>query len=129
LACEAAKVSRKTVYRHRLNDPAFAAEWDEAQEEACELSEAIGIQRARERSDLLLMFFLKAQKPEVYREHTADIVKALRDVEKRLARLEGPIGDGTGQAPAGGVSAPAAPGNAGPAQPPTGAGETVPPVA
>jgi hypothetical protein len=35
------------------------------------------------------MFFLKAQRPEIYCEHIADLVRVLRQIEKRLTNLEG----------------------------------------
>lgn len=89
-ACKKAKVSRQTVYLYKREDPAFAAAWDEAEAIYVELLEAEADRRAakgtlkpvfykgakvgtvREYSDTLLMFRLKALRPDKYRER-ADV--------------------------------------------------------
>ena len=63
-----AGINRATAYRHRDALPEFAAQWDEAKESSIELLEAEAWNRARKKSDLLIMFLLKANKPEKYRE-------------------------------------------------------------
>lgn len=63
-----AGISHTHVYRERRNDPEFAARWDAALASSIEGVEAEAKRRAMQGSDLLLMFFLKAKKPEVYRE-------------------------------------------------------------
>ncbi|MEN6583039.1 MAG: terminase [Armatimonadota bacterium] len=86
-ACKAARISRQTVYEHRKNDPEFAAAWNEAIDLAVEAMEAEAHRRAvqgtlkpvfyqgekcgqiREYSDTLLIFMLKAHKPEKYRDN------------------------------------------------------------
>lgn len=88
-ACQRAKVSRSWAYAQRTDDPEFAAAWDEALEMA--LDKAVGeayrrgvegvitkikytpdgskvVERTREYSDTLLMFLLKAHRPEKYKE-------------------------------------------------------------
>jgi len=67
-ACRAAGIDRKTAYRHRARNAAFAQEWDAALKEAAEILEAVAWQRAKEKSDVLLIFLLKALMPEKYRE-------------------------------------------------------------
>jgi hypothetical protein len=67
-ACRAAGVDRATAYRHRERNAAFAQEWAQALQEAGEVLEAVAWQRAKEKSDLLLIFLLKALNPEKYRE-------------------------------------------------------------
>ena len=67
-ACRAAGIDRTTAYRHRARNAAFAEEWDSALKEAGEILEAVAWQRAKEKSDLLLIFLLKALMPEKYRE-------------------------------------------------------------
>lgn len=67
-AARVAAVDRSTAYRHRDELPDFRAQWDDAIREAVELLEAEGWQRARKTSDTLLIFLLKAHKPEMYRE-------------------------------------------------------------
>ncbi|XQZ98837.1 hypothetical protein ACOZ4Y_02590 [Komagataeibacter rhaeticus] len=90
-----ALVERKTVYRWREADPAFAAAWDDAIDEATDMLEAEARRRAvegdeeyvvsmgqlvkdptdpskylttRKRSDGLMTLLLKAHRPEKYRE-------------------------------------------------------------
>jgi hypothetical protein len=81
-----AGVGRRTAYRHRVADPVFAEAWADATEAACDLMEEEARRRAvegvvrpvfhdgkqvgtvRERSDVLLIFLLKANRPEKYRD-------------------------------------------------------------
>jgi hypothetical protein len=66
-ACDAADVSRQTVYRWRREDEGFAAAWAEAIDSAVERLEEVVYSRATEKSDLLAMFWLKAHK-RMYRD-------------------------------------------------------------
>ncbi len=68
-AADAAGITRATAYAHRKRDEEFARAWDEAEDHSTEALEKEGIRRALETSDLLLMFFLKARRPHVYREN------------------------------------------------------------
>jgi hypothetical protein len=86
LACKAAGIARQTAYRHRQEDPEFAAQWDASKAVAIELLEDEAFRRAyegtekpvyqrgvlvggiQEYSDTLLIFLLKAHKPDKYRE-------------------------------------------------------------
>lgn len=65
-AATAAGVSRQTVYEWRDRDPDFAREWDDAIADATEALEAAARARALSGSDKLLMFLLKAQRPDKY---------------------------------------------------------------
>lgn len=67
-ACHAAGIDRPKAYDHRDRDPAFAAAWATALEDACDTLEAMARKRAMDSSDLLLIFLLKAHRPAVYRE-------------------------------------------------------------
>lgn len=70
-ACQAAGKNRAAVYRVRKEDPEFAARWKDALDDACDVLEAVARQRATapaKASDLLLIFLLKAHRPDVYRE-------------------------------------------------------------
>jgi hypothetical protein len=67
-ACKAVGISRDTFYRRRDSDKAFAEELIEAREDAIEALEFEARRRAMDRSDLLLMFLLKAHRPELYRD-------------------------------------------------------------
>jgi hypothetical protein len=92
-ACEVADVGRRTVYDRRQRDEDFAIAWHEVEERTTEILEreafrraAAGVQRPvlhkgeqvtidgeplweREFSDTLLIFLLKARRPEIYREN------------------------------------------------------------
>ncbi len=67
-ACQAAGIDRKTAYNWRDRDNEFRRAWEEALEDACDILEAEAWQRARGKSDLLLIFLLKAHRPSKYRE-------------------------------------------------------------
>jgi hypothetical protein len=67
-ACEVAGVARQVVYRWRERDETFAEAWVEAKAEAIEVLEHEAHRRAMNSSDTLMIFLLKAAKPEVYRE-------------------------------------------------------------
>lgn len=67
-ACEKAGIARKTAYDHKDRSPEFAAQWDEAIQEACDILEAAAFRRATASSDTLLIFLLKANRPAKYRE-------------------------------------------------------------
>lgn len=85
-AARAAGITRQAAYAKRETDPQFAAEWDDAIRSAIDNAEGEMYRRAvdgtlkpiyqggarvgsvREYSDTLLIFMLKAHKPEVYRE-------------------------------------------------------------
>lgn len=86
-ACSFARVPRRTAYDRRERELDFAAVWDEAIETAVEVLELEARRRAlegtdrpvfhkgkkcgavREFSDTLMIFLLKAHKPERYREN------------------------------------------------------------
>lgn len=86
-ACEVAKVSRANVYEERQRNEKFAEAWDEIEERTTQEMEREAFRRAvegfdkpvyqgkelvghiRQYSDTLLIFMLKARRPEVYREH------------------------------------------------------------
>jgi AcrR family transcriptional regulator len=67
-AARKAGVSKSTVYEHRERFPEFAEQWDLALDEAVEDLEVECRRRARDYSDLLLIFLLKAHRPQKYRE-------------------------------------------------------------
>jgi hypothetical protein len=87
-ACKKAKIGRTTAYKTRDEDAAFAADWDMALEAAADVMEEEAHRRAvtgtlkpvyqggkkvgsiREYSDTLLIFRLKAARPEKYRERS-----------------------------------------------------------
>jgi hypothetical protein len=67
-SAEAAGVTRQACYARRDTDPAFAAGWASAMEDAADVLEEIAWDRGRKQSDLLLIFLLRGLKPEKYRE-------------------------------------------------------------
>lgn len=87
-ACKSAKCSRVQVYAWLKDDPEFAKQFDEAQQEAMEHLEEEARRRAvtgtlkpvfylgsqcgqiREYSDTLLIFLMKAGNPQKYRENS-----------------------------------------------------------
>ena len=94
-ACRAVGISRSTVYDRRDGDQAFAALMASALEDAIDDLEEEARQRARDGSDVLLMFLLKAHRPEKYRErhevkHQGEIrhtVRAEDMTDDELARI------------------------------------------
>lgn len=68
-ACIAAGVSRAHFYKTRVKDEVFAAAYEDLLERDTELLERIATRRAAEGSDTLMIFLLKARRPEVYREN------------------------------------------------------------
>jgi hypothetical protein len=84
-ATKAAKIDRSTPRKRALTDPIFAERWKEAKEEAIDALEAAARRRAVKASDVLLIFLLKHQRPEVYNppdkhEHGSDPDRPLRVV-------------------------------------------------
>lgn len=67
-AARAARIGRRTAYDWRNDDPAFAADWDEAEEEAVDALEKVARDRAIDGSDRMLEILLKAHRPEKYVE-------------------------------------------------------------
>jgi AcrR family transcriptional regulator len=70
-AAKAAGASRTTVYRWRDEDKSFAEAWDSAREEGLDLLEDRALRLAHQGSERLIMFILKAGRPEKYKERVA----------------------------------------------------------
>ncbi len=104
-ACEAVAVSKQTVYNWRNADTTFAADWDRAVDLATEDLEKEVRRRAlhgveepvfyqgkicgtvQKYSDSLLMFAIKARKPEYRDKITVDVKQLDSDIERELAIL------------------------------------------
>ena len=87
-ACEAADIERSTAYRRKDDYPEFKALWEEAEKKAADFLESTAWKRATEGtekpvwykgeqvgteleySDTLLIFLLKGNKPEKFKERT-----------------------------------------------------------
>lgn len=72
-AAKTAQISRWTVYNERAIDPIFAQEWEAALNLGVEALEDAAKVRAFQGSDTLLIFLLKANRPDKYRETTRSI--------------------------------------------------------
>ena len=71
LSCTAAGVPRRTVYNWRNKWATFRDEWDEALEDACDILEAKAWERAVDgQSDRMLMFLLKAHRPDRFKDRS-----------------------------------------------------------
>jgi hypothetical protein len=68
-SCEKAGIGRRTAYDRKEKDKDFANAWADALEDACDALEAVATTRARESSDVLMIFLLKAHRPEKFREN------------------------------------------------------------
>lgn len=66
-ACAKAGIGRTAVYDRRDADPAFSAALADAIEDSTDELERVAIARGKEKSDPLLMFMLRARRPE-YRD-------------------------------------------------------------
>ena len=105
-ACEAASMGKSAVYDWKRDDAEFAAQWDEAVEAGIEELEEEARRRAfrgtdepvfykgeecgviRKYSDTLMIFLLKGNRPEKYRENINVSVPDLdAAIERQLARL------------------------------------------
>lgn len=74
-ACKAEHIGRRSYYDWRKDDPEFAAMADTAIEEGTDHLEDVARKRAvapKDGSDTLLIFLLKARRPNTYRER-ADV--------------------------------------------------------
>ena len=87
-AIEGCGYSRATWWDWIEKDPEFAAAVEQAKEDAIEVLEREARRRARETSDVLLIFLLKAARPEIYRDRidarlTGDAALPIRIIVER----------------------------------------------
>ncbi len=93
-ACNAAGIGRRTVYDWRSDDEKFAAEWEDAVETGTDVLEDEAVKRAKDGSDTLLIFMLKARRPDKFKdrwqhEHTGKGGGPLRFVVEAPSVMEG----------------------------------------
>jgi len=105
-AAKAAGATRNTFYKHRREEPEFAAAWDEAYEIGTDRLEDVLQVRALEGNTAELIFALKSRRPERYRdntriEHTGPgggpieiDVDARESLARRIAELAARLGQG-----------------------------------
>ena len=67
-ACDKAAVGRTAAYAWRKDDEEFAAAWDAAIETGTDMLEDEAVRRALDKSDVLLIFMLKARRPGKFKE-------------------------------------------------------------
>jgi hypothetical protein len=93
LSADSAGIDRDTAYKRRQHDPAFAAAWAQAEQDAIDLLEAEARRRALAGSDGLLMFLLRAHRPALYRERVDVRLDIRREAERMAAELDGVSAD------------------------------------
>jgi AcrR family transcriptional regulator len=92
-AARQAGVHRATAWRHRKTDKDFAELWDQALESGCDMLEEIALKRASQHSDMLLMFLLKARRPDKFMdrqrlEHVrVDLTGAQEELERMAKKI------------------------------------------
>jgi hypothetical protein len=104
-SCNLAGLGRRSAYDWRRDDPEFAAEWDEAVNIGLDALEAEARRRAfegieepvfykgeicghiRKYSDALIMFMLKAYRPQFRDRVLIDVNAVDSEIERRLAQL------------------------------------------
>jgi hypothetical protein len=100
-ACEAVGISRQAAYRWRRENTEFAAAWEQAIEDATDYLEEVARQRALETSDTLMIFLLKAHRPDKFRDTHRIEFKHLSDdelVSRAKSLVGGIIAEGLGEA-------------------------------
>lgn len=113
-ACRIANITRQWAYEMKRSDAQFASEWEDALDQGIEAMEAEAMRRAvegidkpifyqgdevallREYSDTLMIFLLKAHRPERYRESSnIDITSGGAPITYHVTfGGEGPEGEG-----------------------------------
>jgi hypothetical protein len=88
LAATAAGVSRDAPYKKAQASSAFAAQWLQAREDAVDILEGEARRRALNSSDAILMFLLRAQRPDLYRDKVALAI----DLGHIAAGIAAPLG-------------------------------------
>jgi len=86
-ASRAAKISDCMHYYWRKTDPHYAAVFEEARDMAAQHLEDEAVRRALGGSDALLIFLLKAFKPEIYKERHVIEHKGAVELLQKLAQL------------------------------------------
>lgn len=83
-AAKIAAIDRATVYRWLEDDDAFAKDYADAKEEGIESLERVARERAKNKSDVLLIFLLKAARPDIYADRvkteTTNVVRIVDDL-------------------------------------------------
>ncbi len=87
----ACAVSRRSVYSWREADDEFARRWDEAIEQGTDLLEDKAKEQAVDGNTTLLIFLLKARRPDKYRERSEVVNREIpatpKDVAESIKRM------------------------------------------
>ena len=88
-AARAAGISRTQAYALRDRDEAFAAAWDDALNQSIDVLEGNAYVRAIRGDSQLTMFFLKAHRPEKYRDNARLDIGLLGGIVQIPCKSEG----------------------------------------
>jgi hypothetical protein len=88
LSADAAGIDRDTAYKRRRRDPRFAARWERAEQDGVDVLAAEARRRGLGGSDQLLMFLLRAHRPDVYGPRV-DVAVTLRSRAEAIATAAG----------------------------------------
>lgn len=86
--CRAAGISRFTYQEWRRSDPEFLALMNEAEEIVSDDLEETAAERAKDKSDLLMMFLLKKRRPEFRDNFKGEAPEKVKPATESSARLE-----------------------------------------
>ena len=86
--CALTNINRPTVYAWRNSDESFARAWDAALELGADAMEDEARRRALAGSDALMVFMLRALRPERYRERTTVDVNNRTMVDYRTMSVD-----------------------------------------
>lgn len=92
-AATAVGVTRQCIYKHRADDEAFAAAWQDSENRSTDSLEQEARRRALDSSDTLLIFMLKAKRPEQFRERIEHTGKDGGAILHQVSLLHQPDGD------------------------------------
>jgi hypothetical protein len=86
-AANAAGGTARNFKRWRDEDPEFAKDWEEAEEEGTDFIEDTATERALKKSDPLMLAILKARRPDKYDRNRGSGVEVNINVEGSKAKL------------------------------------------
>ena len=95
-AASDAGVGRATAYEWRAAEPDFAKAWDDAVETGTDALEDEAIKRAKNGSDTLLIFMLKARRPEKCKERISSDHRVKVNQPNTFERAAGAVGARSG---------------------------------
>lgn len=93
LACDKAGVRRKTHNEWMIKYPVYKEKFEELREKFVDGLESVAIERAKEKSDGLLMFLLKAERREKYGDQSNVNLGSQTGAPIQLVFAEGMLND------------------------------------